>query len=550
MVKTMAVLAVLLLPPAAAAGQTPDPRPVVPASTAPPTLELSLEEAVRRAVDHNPTLTVVRLGVDRQSSRVAAAKGSFVPVFGSAAGRSSLAVPPSSSFFGTEPITTGEWFASAGVSQRLEKGGGSWSVVFDGVRSATDSPFSSFDPSLQAGLLLAFSQPLLRDRETDPARHQYAIARRDAATSELEYREAVVQTVAAVKQAYWTLKATRANITLQQRSLELAEALVRENRTRVEVGQTPPIDLVQAEAEVAQRREGLIQAQSIAGDAEDRLRRLIMDPADRTFWMTKIEPVSDPDGPARSVDADRAIASAINERLDLARARQDLATAGDNVTFLQNQKRPDVRVEASYRGGGAGGTQLIRNGFPGDITGTINRHYGSVLGQLFTHDYASWSVGFTASYPLGRSREEANLARAEVERLQVTHRIAGLELEIAEAVRRTARQVQSTAERIEAARAGESLAVQRLDVERKRFDAGLSTTFLVTQAQRDLLQAQVSLLQAMLDHQAAVVDFEAVQLASPATLMNAGGSLGLNGAELIALPTPAPRGIFRQGGGH
>jgi outer membrane protein TolC len=539
MFRQTVLIAALLAAPAHAAAQTPPAKPA---------LELTLDDAVRRAVDHNPQLAIVKLGVDSQSSRVAAAGSAFVPVLGSAVGRSSFATPPSSAFFGTEPITTGEWFASAGISQRLRKGGGAWSVSLDGARLATDSPFSSFDPSLQAGLMVAFSQPLLKDRETDAARHQYAIARRDAATSELEYREAVVRTVASVKQAYWTLKAARANATLQQQSLELAEALVRENRVRVELGQMPPIDLVQAEAEVAQRREGLIQAQAIAGDAEDRLRRLIMDPKDDAFWATRIEPVTDPEGP-RPADADRAIATARQERLDLARARNDLATAGDNVTFLTNQKMPDVRIEASYRGGGAGGTQFIRSGFPGEVTGTVNRHFGSVLGQLFTHEYPAWSLGLTASYPIGRSREEANLARAEVERLQAAHRIAGLELEIAEGVRRAARQVQSTAERIEAARAGESLAEQRLDVERKRFEAGLSTTFLVTQAQRDLLQAQVSLLQARLDHQSAVVDFEAVQLASPAPASLTGG-FGLNGAALVALPVPSPRGLFRQSGGE
>src|SRR5256885_11940204 len=51
------------------------------------------------------------------------------------------------------------------------------------------------------------------------------------------FNEAAVQTTAAVKQAYWTLKATLANVQVQQRSLDLAEQLVRDNRTRVDLGQ-------------------------------------------------------------------------------------------------------------------------------------------------------------------------------------------------------------------------------------------------------------------------------------------------------------------------
>ena len=241
------------------------------------------------------------------------------------------------------------------------------------------------------------------------------------------------------------------------------------------------------------------------------------------------------------------MASALNERYDLARARQDLDNADTNVQFFRSQKLPDVRLEASYRGGGAGGTQLLRSGpFPGVVTSRLDTGFGDVLGQLFKHDYATWSFGVTMSYPLGRSYEEAGLARAEIERKQAAQGIASLQLHVAETIRQAARQVQSTAERVDAARAGETLAEQRSEVERKRFDAGLSTTFLVTQAQRDLLQAQVNRLQATLDHQSSLVNFEAVQQAPPLT---AGDTVGVRGANIVLLPTATPRGVFRPGAG-
>src|SRR4029078_7565315 len=93
---------------------------------------------------------------------------------------------------------------------------------------------------------------------------------------------------AAVKQAYWTLKATRANVTVQERSLELAEELARQTTIRVGAGRVTPPDLVQAEAEVAQRRESLIRARTGDDDAEDRLRRLIMGPAGAQFWARRL----------------------------------------------------------------------------------------------------------------------------------------------------------------------------------------------------------------------------------------------------------------------
>jgi outer membrane protein TolC len=124
--------------------------------------------------------------------------------------------------------------------------------------------------------------------------------------------------------------------------------------------------------------------------------------------------------------------------------------------------------------------------------------------------------------------------------------IESLKLQIVQAVRQAGRQVQSTGERVDAARASQDLAEQRVTVETRRFEAGLSTTFLVTQAQRDLAQAQVDLLQALLDHQSAMISYEAVQLAAAP---GAGSVIGLNSADVVVLPPGTPGGIFRQGGG-
>ena len=133
-----------------------------------------------------------------------------------------------------------------------------------------------------------------------------------------------------MKQAYWTLKATRANIAVQQRSLELAEELARQNKIRVDAGQIPPLDLVQAEAEVAQRRENLIRANTIADDAEDALRRLIVDPSDVAFWRLRLDAVEEPTALASLPDVDAAVATALGERYDLARAGHELENAQDD----------------------------------------------------------------------------------------------------------------------------------------------------------------------------------------------------------------------------
>jgi outer membrane protein len=512
------------------------------------TIELTLEDAVRRAVENNPDLVIVRLGTEVDAARTAQSRAAYTPVFGTVLGRSSMVTPPSTLLSGEQGVDVDDWFSSTGMRGRVPWGAGAWSISWDSARTTSTSPFFNFAPSLQSGLEVAFSQPLLRDRAIDATRHQYVIAKRNQQISELRFREAVVQTVAAVKQAYWTLKAASANVGVQQQSLQLAEQLARDNRIRVDAGQSPPIDLVQAEAEVAQRRENLIQATAAAGDAEDRLRRLIMPPADASFWEARLETIDEPSAPGALPDLDAAVRRTLDIRYDIARAGYDLKNAQTDVAYFANQKLPDVRVETSYRGSGLGGTEFLRaGGFPGSITGTRRRSFGDALGQAFTPDYPAWSLGVTISYPLGRSYEEAGAARAEIERRQAAQRIASLKLDAVETVRRAARQIRSNAERMDAARAGATLARERLDVEQRRFEVGLSTTFLVTQAQRDLLQAEVRLLETTLDHESALVHFEAVQQAPPTA---AGDTIGLRGAEIVLMPPPAPRGLFRAGSGE
>ena len=508
-------------------------------------LQLTVEEAVRRAVDNNPDLAAVRYSTQVETARVSESESAYTPVFSTVVGASSNVTPPSNFLLGENGVDTKDLFTSTGVRQRVPWGAGTWNFSWDTSRTTTNNPLTSFDPSLASGFQLAFSQPLIRDRKMDLAKQQTIVAQRNLDTAEIRVRESVAQTAAAVKQAYWTLKATRANITVQQRSLELAQELVRQNKARVDVGQTPPLDLLQAESEVAQRREGLIRATTAAGDAEDRLRRLIMDPADVAFWRARIEPTDEPAIAGVLPDID-GVANATSGRLDLERARKDLENIATNIEFYTDQKKPDVRLETSFASSALGGTRFLRtDGFPGTIVGSVRRGYGGVIGDMFQSAYPTWSVGLTVNYSLGRSFEEASLARAQVERRQATQRIASLQLEIVETLRQAARQVHSTAERIEAARAGATVAKQRLDVEQRRFEVGLSTSFLVTQAQRDLLQAEVNLLQATLDHQSALVNYEAQQQAPPLTAASAATPTGQG---VIALPTSAPRGLFRSTG--
>jgi outer membrane protein TolC len=245
---------------------------------------------------------------------------------------------------------------------------------------------------------------------------------------------------------------------------------------------------------------------------------LIFDPTQRDVWNVHVVPVDSPPVGTTPVDVDAAITNALRDRADLDRARKDIDTASTNQKLAENQRLPDVRLNASYLASGLGGTQVLRTTeFPGTVIGAgAVTGFGNVLNQLFASDYPTWAVGVSVSYPIGRTAEQANYARATLERSQAEERVKSAEAQAIQQVRTAAWNIDMNAKRIETTRVARELAEQRLDAERKRFEVGLSTSYFVIQAQRDLAQAKTNELSAVLAYDLSLVDFEVLQQAGPA----------------------------------
>ena len=509
--------AALVLAPRGARAQTPGPAGQAPtAATQTPTpgalVRLSRDEVIKLAIENNADLAANRFNPAISAERVAAARSAFVPTVSTGLQRNSQSTPSSNLFSGDSAIATDFWSGSAAVGQQLPWGGASYDVSFNSARTTTTNPLTTFTPSLTSSLQAVFSQPLLRNFKTDAARAQLDLTQRNREIEDLRLQESVARTSADAETAYWLLVSARAAVDVQQRSLDLALELERTNRARVDVGQSPPLDLVTARAEVALRRENLIVARTTALRAEDVLRALIFDPKRTDFWTLRLEP-ADAVPPAGSApDVDTAVRRALAERPDIAEARKQIQIGDTNVMLSKNQTLPDLRVQASYVTNALGGSRLLRTGgFPGTIVGTENTSFGTVLGQVFTADFPTWTLGVTLNYPLGKSVEEANLARARLERDQSAARLRSTELVAVREVRDAALRLEQNRQRIETAQLGRELAEQRLDAEQKRFEVGMSTSFLVIQAQRDLAVARNNELQANLEYQLAVIAFESAQ---------------------------------------
>ena len=498
-------------PGAASAGGVILPRPALQPS--PPVRRLSVEEAVTLALDQNLDLRVERISPLIQDTLVAEARSVYAPELSTTITGDDWDRPAGNIFDGGDVVTNRFLQDDVGVVQQVPWKGGQYSAGWTGRRSTTTNVFTSFNPLLQSNLNLNYTQPLVRNFGIDDFRQQIAISRANRDISDIELRRIVVLTERTVRNAYWQLVFARSFLEVQRQSLALAEESLRNNRTRVEVGTMAPIDIVEAENEVARNIEAVIRAEADLERAEDQLRTLVFDPLDTPdFWSISLQPSDSPVLQAREIDVDAAVRNALLNRTDLGRLDQDLEIADTDIRYFRNQQLPAVDLRVDYRLTGQGGERLIRaGGFPGTVVGTEQRSFGSTLGDILANEFPNWTVGVTVSYPFGTSAADAALERSRLERSRHEARRRSLELRIAAEVRDAARNVRTTLQRVEATRASRELAERRLEAEQRKFEVGLSTNFLVFQAQRDLATARNTEQQAILDYIRSLVDFEAVQ---------------------------------------
>jgi outer membrane protein TolC len=115
------------------------------------------------------------------------------------------------------------------------------------------------------------------------------------------------------------------------------------------------------------------------------------------------------------------------------------------------------------------------------------------------------SAGLSFQLPLGNRAAEARAERAALGRAQAAEALAGLERSIEADVRGAWRDAEFAAAGIAASAELRALQEEKLAAEVEKFRNGASTTYLVAQAQRDLLSAQLGEAQAAVDSLLALV---------------------------------------------
>jgi len=502
------ILVVLIL--ASAAAWAEDPRHTV--STAPgqqtrgaqmgaQELPLALQEAVALALEHIINLEVSRLGLASYREGIVAATGIFDPSVSADYLEQSSKSPATNQLVGAQVNVSRRRSFDLSIGQYLPTGA-SFSLGWTNSRTATNSTFYFLNPSYNSGLSFSFTQPFLKGFGTDVNRTGIEVARRSREIGALQFEEIVIATIGDVEGAYWNLVYRIDNLKVKQQSRKLAQDLLDQTRTRVRIGTSAPIDIVQSEATVAAREQEIIAAENAVADAGDVLKSLMgfERPED---WKTVVIPTDSLEvSTETAIDLDAAITQALESRPILRQRGVERQIREINYVAADNAVLPSLDFKAGYGYSGVGGTLHSENQ-------VVKGGWSDALDQIWGLDYPQWSAGIGFAYTLGNHQAKALRAERRYD-LAIADQTLALERQsVIEQTRRAVRSLQDSAKMIAAAIKARELAERNVDAEQKKFANGMSTNFLVLQVQEALAVAQVAELQSRVAYRVAAVAYQA-----------------------------------------
>ncbi len=462
--------------------------------------KLTLDDCIVHAVKHNLGLAVQVYGSELADLAVSRAQEKFLPSLSFDYGKEDRN-SASYSWLNTSDIESSSYKNYGSSLSQIIPFGGRFAVSLSGYRSSSSSRFQTINPYYGSTLRLSLSQPFLKNFGWQTSLNEILIARNSRDIAESDLKDALLETVYSVEQAYWELVYSIESLNVRRQSLKLAEDLLDKSRKEVNIGTLAPKEILSAQAEVASRKADILQGELQVKDYMDSLRVLINLPATKS--AEEIIPADRPSFEKRDITFEIALATAMKNRPDLKASELNVKNRELGFSYAKNQTLPALNLEASYWSPGISGDRILfldNNPLTGIIIGTIPGGASVAMRDALRFKYNNWSVSLSLDVPLNTvfSRSARAQAKAaleqEIVRLKNTEQAAFLE------IRSAVRAVQINYDRVDAYKDARELAEQKLAAEESKLKAGMSDNFRVLQYQRDLAQARTLELRAMIDY--------------------------------------------------
>ncbi len=508
-------------------------------------IPLSLQEAIRRALEGNNSIEVSRGDVRFQATQYHSLLGFYDPLF--------TANPTFSRSSTTGNSPTRDFSVNTDLSQFIRTGGGNYQVFFNNRRTenafaqaqVTSGSVTGGNSALfSSSLGINYTQPLARNFRIDSQRRQITIAKKRLEQSDADFRTLVSNTLTQVQTAYWDFVFALRNQQNQVANVNLAKENLRQIEAKIQAGASAPFERAQAATELATREGDLLLATQQVSVAENTLKGLVLRDPLSAEWSQTFVPTDPPAVSLDPVNLDASLKDAIDNRFELRSLKLEREANETDLKFFSNQKKPRIDLNTAFsldglsRGGtnSAINTTLLTNAqdifllnslnstrtalglpplvnppvtippSPSFLFGGFNRS----LANIFRSDAPNFSVGVTFSFPLRNRTAKANYEGAKVQEQQLLARTRGEEETVIIEVRNAVQAVETAQQRVLTAQRARENAEIQLEGERKLYEAGKSTTFLLFTRENTLLNARNAEVRAETDYKKAIAELQRV----------------------------------------
>jgi outer membrane protein len=471
------------------------------------TLNLTLPDAVRMAVENNPALTVEKIRLEQSRSRINEQKGDFNYLFNASSSMSRRDNIVASRFYPAGFYLDDQKGANLGVERKTHTGGKlSLTLSYADLRSTSNT--QTLSPQFSSSLVLNFTHALLRDFGRTTVESRLRVAEKGAAIAESNLFSKVSQMIQRVEESYWNLTFLLKDLEGKKRSLESAREFLTQNENLLRAGRVAQVAVTQSRAAVAERERDVITSQTSADQYEDRLKSLLW----LDFSTTHVTPAQDAEEQPPLLDAERSLDTALQRRPEVLGLQRELESREIELKFAGNQKRPRLDLNAQYGQSGLSGkpnptcidpTSTLCIPVGSNIPGSILEGRTAVrdtFNTVFSNNpFENWSVELKFQMPLGNDAAKAQYDEAYLRRLETNANLMAMRDQVSMEIRAAVREAQASQKRIDASHEALMYVEDQLQGMRQQLDAGLVSSYDVLKAFDEVDKARTTELQAMMD---------------------------------------------------
>ena len=394
--------------------------------------------------------------------------------------------------------------------------GTAFSAAFNNTRGSTSSTANFFSPFVTSNFIFIGNQQLLNGFGLLPNERNIRIAKLNKYLADQTFQQQVITSITAVANAYWELAFARGNVDVALHQIELANKLYSDNKKQVDIGTLAPLEIVQAEAQVATANQTLILSQTtLLQDQLTLLNLISKDPTSPALRTVEIIPTDTADvapPEVEKISLEDAIKEAITKRPDVLQSGTTLKADDINVRATKNALLPVLNLSGEYATQGLAGDNRpctasqplcpvppppqIRTGLP------------TSLGDMFASVYPEYNAQLSLTIPIRNRQAQSDNVTALLTARQDETRYRQVVNNVAIDVHNTQIVLEQARVTLQAASKTRDLDQQTLDAEQKKYQLGASTLFNIVSDQNTLASAASAEVRARINLAEAKVNFD------------------------------------------